>query len=74
MCKRSASQSKAIEAFFKDKMNLFVIGGHSAIYMINVEDTMTLIMYMVKCPPITNKFTLSVVAVVVVVVVVVVVE
>ena len=40
LCKRSASQSKVIEAFFKDRVNLFEIGGHLTIYMINIEDIM----------------------------------
>ena len=40
LCKHSTSQSKVIEAFFKDRVNLFVIGEHLTIYMIKIEDIM----------------------------------
>ena len=40
LCKHSTSQSKAIAPFFKDRVNLFEIGGHLTIYMINIEDIM----------------------------------
>ena len=36
-----ATPSQAMNAaFFKDRVNLFVIGGHLTIYMINIEDIM----------------------------------
>ena len=41
LCRRGASQSKVIEASFKDRVNLYGIGGHLRIYMIKIEDIMT---------------------------------